>query len=71
MKDKGVNLHKRLACGDTIQGYKSGGKVSVGQATGVGAVTVKSMVKTPQSPLTKARANNGVRGMKSGGKVCK
>ena len=60
MKDKGVSLHKRLACGDTMKGYKSGGHVNVGQ----GDRPVK-----PMDPLTKARMNNGVRGMKDGGKV--
>lgn len=68
MIDKGVNLHKRLACGDTVQGYKHGGKVSM---TGVSVPSVQTAIDAPQSPLTRARYNNGVRGMKSGGKVCK
>ncbi len=59
MKDKGVNLHKRIACGDTVQGYAKGGRVDVG----AGAAVVPKM-----SPLTQARRNNGVVGMKKGGK---
>ena len=68
MIDKGVNLHKRLACGDTVQGYKHGGKVAM---TGVSVPSVNAAAKTPQNPLTRARHNNGVRGMKCGGKVTK
>lgn len=64
--DKGVSQHKRIACGDTVKGYKSGGRVEVGQP-----MTVRSMVDLKASPLTNARRNNGVRGMKDGGKVCK
>lgn len=64
--DKGVSQHKRLACGDTVKGYKQGGKVNVGQP-----ITVRAMIKLPASPLTMARRNNGVRGMKTGGKVSK
>lgn len=56
MIDKGVNLHKRLACGDTVQGYAKGGRVAVG---------------VPMNPLTKARHQNGVRGMNTGGVVKK
>jgi hypothetical protein len=60
MRDKGVNLHKRLASGDTVQGYAKGGKVPM-----VGA---SSQVTPKQSPLTQARRNNGIVGMKKGGK---
>jgi hypothetical protein len=60
MIDKGVSLHKRLACGDTVKGYKNGGRVDVGQGV---------QLHRPMDPLTKARRDNGVRGMKSGGKV--
>lgn len=78
MKDKGVNLHKRLACGDTIKGYKHGGHVAVGQGTKLSVatsaskpVTVRSMVDLKANPLTMARRNNGVKGMSEGGKVKK
>lgn len=60
MNDKGVNLHKRLASGDTVQGYAKGGRVPMVGAT---ATVVPKM-----SPLTQARRNNGVVGMKKGGK---
>lgn len=62
--DKGVNMHKRLACGDTVKGWAQGGRVNVGQP-----MTVRSLVDLKASPLTIARRNNGVRGMKGGGKV--
>lgn len=61
---KNVNMHKRLACGDTIKGWAQGGHVNVGQP-----MTVRSMLDLKASPLTTARRNNGVRGMKGGGKV--
>lgn len=58
--DMGVNLHKRLACGDTVKGYAKGGRVA--------PVTVSTQVGKG-SPLTQARRNNGVKGMKGGGSV--
>ena len=50
-----VPQHKRLACGDTIKGYAKGGTVEASP--------------TKISPLTQARRNNGIKGMKTGGKV--
>jgi hypothetical protein len=61
--EKPTNLHKRLAMGDTIKGYAKGG--SIGCAA---PATVK--VGAAKNPLTAARRNNGVRGMKDGGKTC-
>jgi hypothetical protein len=51
-----VNQHKRLAAGDTVKGYAKGGSVTGGAQVGKG------------SPLTQARRNNGIKGMKDGGK---
>lgn len=83
MKDKGVNLHKRIACGDTIKGYAKGGKVAVGGGpvqkvayahggkVGAGAgvdAGSSGRATRSESPLTQARRNNGVVGMKGGGK---
>lgn len=61
MKDKCTNLHKRLAMGDTVAGYAKGGRIGTGRELDAG-VTPK------QSPLTKARRENGIVGMKKGGK---
>lgn len=61
--EKPTNLHKRLAMGDTVKGYAKGG--SIGAAA---PATVK--VGAAKNPLTAARRNNGIRGMKDGGKTC-
>ena len=64
--DKGVNQHKRLACGDTVKGYAQGGHVNVG----LPSIKKPSIeVHRAASPLRTARSNNGVRGMKTGGGV--
>lgn len=67
MKDRLVNQHKRLAMGDSVtQGYARGGSVNV---TGAGPMITRPAGRS-QSALTTARHNNGVPGMKKGGK-CK
>lgn len=58
MKEKACPQHKRLAMGDTVKGYAKGGSIGVG-------VSVKG---THKDPMTAARSNNGVKGMKEGGK---
>ena len=58
MKEKPTNLHKRMAMGDTLKGYAKGGSI--------GMPAVKATA-TRGSPLTAARRNNGVPGMKKGG----
>jgi hypothetical protein len=60
MKSKPTNLHKRLAMGDSLGGYAKGGLIGSGKLDA--GVTAK------QSPLTKARRENGIKGMKTGGK---
>ncbi len=62
MKDKLVNRHKLLAMGDTLKGYAKGGSIGV-------PVVVKA--SATKSPLTAARRNNGIRGMKGGGSTDK
>ncbi len=62
MNHKGINLHKRVAMGDSVAGYKKGGSVGVEVRSGNGQANATS------NPLTTARANNGVKGMKKGGK---
>lgn len=59
MDKKPIPLHKRMAMGDTVKGYAKGGTVGMPAASAsVGA----------KNPLTAARRNNGVKGMKDGGK---
>ena len=57
MKQKPVPQHKRLAMGDTVKGYAKGGSIGTGHVSG-----------TAKNQLTAARRNNGVKGMKGGGK---
>lgn len=64
MMEKPIRQRARLAMGDSPCGYKQGG--SVGMNIDV-AKPVKAGGK--MSPLTMARRNNGVPGMKCGGKV--
>jgi hypothetical protein len=62
MKDKFVNMHKRLAMGDSVKGYAKGG--SIGR-------DVPSLVPVPTgravNPIRAAKATNGVPGFKRGG----
>jgi hypothetical protein len=48
--------------GDTLKGYAKGGSIGV-------PVVVKA--SATKSPLTAARRNNGIRGMKGGGSTDK
>jgi hypothetical protein len=59
MLKKAIPQHKRLAQGGehTPLGYARGGSVGTGHVSG-----------TAKNPLTAARRNNGVKGMKEGGK---
>lgn len=59
MDKKPIPQHKRVAMGDTIKGYAKGGRVGMPSATASAGA---------KSPLTAARRNNGVKGMKDGGK---
>jgi hypothetical protein len=61
--EKPTNLHKRLAMGDTVKGYAKGGSIGCAPAVVKPSTTAKS-------PLTAARRNNGLKGMKDGGKTC-
>jgi len=63
MKEKAVNLHKRLAMGDSVAGYKKGGTI----ASDIPAISVGSSGKAV-NPLTLSRRQNGIPGMKKGGK---
>lgn len=62
MKSKPTNMHKRLAMGDTIKGYAKGGSIGCDPAVKVSGGT--------KQPLVAARRNNGIKGMKDGGKTC-
>jgi hypothetical protein len=55
-----VNQHKRMAMGQAPAGYARGGVVGAGPM-------VAPPSGRPRSPLTNARRNNGVPGMKKGG----
>lgn len=52
-----INQHKRMACGSALRQYAAGGLVRAPSNTPT----------KPESPLTKARRDNGVKGMKKGG----
>ena len=60
--DKPTNQHKRLAMGDTLKGYAQGGSIGTGRSS--------TAVSATKSPLTAARRNNGIKGMKDGGQKC-
>jgi hypothetical protein len=71
--EKGIRQRARIAMGGgmTPQSYARGGKVGIGGTSLDVAKPVKvSTAAAPLSPLTMARRNNGVVGMKKGGKVC-
>ena len=77
MKAKCVSQRKRLAMGDTLKGYAKGGSIGVsvrGPApVGKPASPVPDPMKSigpPMGAIEKARRNNGVKGMKKGGKLC-
>lgn len=63
MKDKCINLHKRMAMGDTVKGYAQGGSIGMPDVRPGNAQANATL-----NPLTASRANNGVKGMKKGGK---
>ena len=65
-----LNSHKLMAMtGTPHPGYAGGGLVR-GPAVGAAPVTPPTMrVGKPMPALEKTRRNNGVRGMKTGGKV--
>lgn len=64
---KAINQHKRLAMGDTVKGFAKGGSI------GLPPVMTKPSLKggLPESPITRAKRDNGVPGMKSGGSTKK
>lgn len=67
-KDKPINQHKRLAMGDTVRGYAKGGMVGMPPSTPKVAVVVAPTKQgLPASPMTVAKRDNGVPGMKKGG----
>lgn len=57
MKNSLIPQHKRLATGQSV-GFKKGGYVSPSNNLKTGI---------PDTPLTKAKINNGIPGMKKGG----
>lgn len=63
MNHKDLPLHKRVAMGDTIKGYAKGGKIGLPDVRPGNA-----QANATKNPLTTARVNNGVKGMKKGGK---
>ena len=63
MKEKLTPLHKRLAMGDSVAGYKKGGTVASDQPI----ISVGSSGKAV-NPLTLARRQNGIPGLKKGGR---
>ena len=75
MSEKGISQHKRLAMGDQINKYATGGMVTPRMPKMMGAKMPK-MTATPapripgmpMNPVTKAKMDNGILGMKRGGK---
>ncbi len=64
VSQKAVNLHKRLAMGDSVAGYKKGGTIASDQPI----ISVGSSGKAV-NPLTLSKRQNGIPGFKSGGLV--
>lgn len=64
MADKNVPQHKRMAMGQRVN-YRAGGGVSI---SNISSTALKS--GKPDSPLEKAKRQNGVPGMRKGGKAC-
>lgn len=68
MATKMISQHKRMAQGDMSVGFARGGSVVKG-------LSMPKLPKIgggsglPESPLTVAKRNNGVVGMKKGGKT--
>ena len=61
-----INMHKELAMTGKISGMAKGGLAGPMAGT---SIKVKSVApKMPLSPITLAKRNNGVLGMKKGGK---
>lgn len=74
MKEKLIGLRKRLAMGDTVKGYAKGGAIGalVKAPVGVPARPLPSKPSAnPMSELEKAKRDNGIRGMKKGGRCMK
>jgi hypothetical protein len=70
MIEKPIRQRARLAMGDSPCGYRQGGSIGMGGNIDV-AKPVKVSGGSKLSPLTMARRNNGIPGMKQGGKVKK
>ena len=84
MSEKGIGQHKRLAMGDKVEKRAIGGMVTprvpkTGQLGGMlpspvaspGAAVPSPRMKVPgmpMNPVTQAKMQNGVPGMKKGGK---
>lgn len=60
--DKPIRQRARLAMGDTVKGYAKGGSIGIGAP-----VVAKPTSGLPESPVTRAKRNNGIPGMKKGG----
>ena len=60
-----INMHKELAMTGKISGMAKGGVAGPMAGT---AIKVKGPKGMPLSPLSLAKRNNGVPGMKKGGK---
>jgi hypothetical protein len=60
MSDSQIAQHKRMAMGQNVGHSSSGGKFAKG-----GSVLLKTGI--PDSPITKAKAANGIPGYKAGG----
>lgn len=69
MIEKPIRQRARLAMGDSPMGYRAGGTIGTGvDVAKPVAVSVKPGSGLPTSALETARRNNGVKGMKKGGK---
>lgn len=61
-----IGQHKRMAMGEKVTGMKKGGAVAPAKNLNPAPNMNKSGI--PQNPMVTQKANNGIPGMKKGGK---
>ena len=69
MIEKAIRQRARLGMGDTIKGYAKGGTIGIDVAKPVNVTAPRGKTGLGLNPLTVAKRNNGVPGMKKGGYV--
>lgn len=69
MSNSQINQHKRLAMGQSLSGGNTGQFAKGGRVGAPASRDLKTGI--PDSPLTVAKMNNGIPGLKKGGKAGK